>query len=274
LTAALHSWNHHVVEVTRAARPRGQSKNDTNDAVVIARAALANPNPAQPRQGNVRDRLRLLMVARDADVATRTRLTNQLKAGILTAPTALRGKLHGLPSPAQIEVAARMRIPKNDDNLADYVQVLRDTARQIQRLTETIDALEKRIDELTTAHAAPLRGQFGVGAIVAAQILISWSHHGRFRDDAAFAALAGTAPLEASSGKTVRHRLNRTGDRRLNAAFHRIVLTRRTHRHPETMAYIARRTAEGKTLREITRCLKRALTRRIYRILNTMPAIP
>ena len=167
-----------------------------------------------------------------------------------------------------------MRTPKGDDHLATYVQVLRDTAKQIQRLTDAIDDVDKRLDDLTRTHASPLRDQFGVGPVVAAQILISWSHHGRIHSEAAFAALAGTAPLEASSGKTVRHRLNPFGDRRLNAAFHRIALTRRTHRHSETVTYIARRTAEGKTPREINRCLKRALTRRIYRILQTMPAMP
>lgn len=152
--------------------------------------------------------------------------------------------------------------------------MLRVTARQIQRLTKAVDAVDKQLDDLTKTHAAPLREQFGVGPIVAAQVIISWSHHDRFRDDAAFASLAGTAPLEASSGKTARHRLNRTGDRQLNAAFHRVMLTRRVQRHPETMAYIERRTAEGKSMREIERCLKRALTRRFYRILQAMPAMP
>ena len=104
----------------------------------------------------------------------------------------------------------------------------------------------------------------GIGPVVAAQLLVSWSHPGRLRPEAAFAALAGAAPIPASSGKTVRYRLNRSGDRQLNRALHTIVLARRAH-HPETRAYVARRTAQGKTSKEINRCLKRALARRLYK---------
>ena len=132
---------------------------------------------------------------------------------------------------------------------------------------------EKQLDHLTQEHAAPLRDIYGIGPINGAQILITFSHPGRFRSDAAFAAIAGTSPLEASSGRTTRHRLNRTGDRQLNAAIHRIVLTR-LGKHPETDAYIKRRTTEGKSTKEINRCLKRYLARRLYNLLETMPAMP
>jgi transposase len=108
----------------------------------------------------------------------------------------------------------------------------------------------------------------GVGPVSAAQVIVSFSHPGRCRSDAAFAALAGTSPLEASSGRTVRHRLNRGGDRALNCAVHTIALTR-MRCCERTQAYVARRTAQGKTLREIRRCLKRYITRELYRALTT-----
>ena len=112
----------------------------------------------------------------------------------------------------------------------------------------------------------------GVGAVTAAQVIVSFSHAGRCRNDAAFAALSGTSPLQASSGKTVRHRLNRGGDRALNSAIHTIAMTR-MRCCPTTKAYVARRTAEGKTSREIRRCLKRYIARELYRALNTCTAL-
>jgi hypothetical protein len=104
----------------------------------------------------------------------------------------------------------------------------------------------------------------------AAAIYLAWSHHGRIRNEAAFAALAGVAPIPASSGQTTRHRLNRGGDRQLNRALHTITLSRLAC-HPETRAYASRRQAEGKTPREIRRCLKRHLARRIYKLLENTP---
>ena len=107
----------------------------------------------------------------------------------------------------------------------------------------------------------------GLGALTAAQILLSWSHPGRIRSEAAFAMLSGTAPVPVSSGRTDRHRLNRLGDRQLNRALHTIAITR-MRCHPPTLAYAARRRAEGKTDKEIRRCIKRYLARHIYRTLN------
>ena len=107
----------------------------------------------------------------------------------------------------------------------------------------------------------------GVGPVSAAQVLISWSHPGRFRSEAAFAMFSGAAPIPASSGLTTRHRLNRSGDRQLNRALHTIVLTR-ARIDPTTQAYIARRTTEGKTIREIKRALKRSVARQLFRLLE------
>jgi transposase len=277
LTELLLASDAEVIEVRAARRRRGQGKNDTIDAIAIARAALAQTEleHARPRTGTVREALRLLATSRAADVATRTSLINRLKAHALTGPAWVRDRLRDLPTNAQIATAARLRGPAYaDEATRAAVQVLRSTAAQIVALTAAIAAAEARLDELTATHAAALRAEYGIGPVSAAQILISWSHPGRIHSEAAFAALAGASPLEASSGRTTRHRLNRTGDRQLNAALHRIVLTRRAHDHPETRDYITRRTGEGKTLREIQRCLKRYLARHLYRILETLPALP
>ena len=120
---------------------------------------------------------------------------------------------------------------------------------------------------LVEAVAPHLLDQPGVGPVTAAQIYIAWSHPGRCRNEAAFARLAGVAPLEASSGQNTRHRLNRRGDRQLNRALHTIAVTRSRY-CPHTQAYIAKRTAEGKTPREAQRCLKRYIARQIYRLLQ------
>jgi transposase len=112
-----------------------------------------------------------------------------------------------------------------------------------------------------------LLGEPGVGPIVAAQLIVSWSHRDRLRSEAAFARLACVAPLPASSGQTIRHRLSRGGDRQLNRAVHTVVLHRRQH-DAATRSYIARRVAEGKTTREATRVLKRYLARHLYRVMQ------
>ncbi len=109
-----------------------------------------------------------------------------------------------------------------------------------------------------------------MGPTVAAQLLVAWSHRGRLHSEAAFARLAGVAPLEASSGQTVRHRLSRTGDRAVNRALHMAVLSRLAH-HPQTQAYQSRRLGEGKSKAEIRRCLKRHLARHLFRVMQALP---
>ncbi|MDQ3475451.1 MAG: IS110 family transposase, partial [Actinomycetota bacterium] len=113
-----------------------------------------------------------------------------------------------------------------------------------------------------------LLAEHGVGPVVAAQLLVSWSHRGRVRSEAAFASLAGVAPLEASSGQRCRHRLNRGGDRDLNRALHTVAITR-LRCHPESIAYEAKRSTQGKTHRDVRRSLKRSLARRLYRRMQT-----
>jgi transposase len=264
-----------IIEVRAVARPRGMSKNDVNDAITIARTALAQDTHARPRTGQTRESLRVLTMTRNADVKTRTRLTNALKSLILTATAPVRDKFRDHTSTEQITIARRLRGPKNtSDDVRATITAISSRATQIAALTTSIDAAEKEMTRLISLHAPLLLAVYGVGPISAAQILLTYSHPGRFRSEAAFAAIAGTSPLEASSGRTIRHRLNRTGDRQLNAAIHRILHTRKTCQHPDTIAYIARRNADGKTPKEINRLLKRYLTRHLYRLLETMPAMP
>ena len=140
-------------------------------------------------------------------------------------------------------------------------------ARRAQAGTAEANELEREIVEHVRVLAPALLDEPGFGAIVAAQLLVAWSHHGRLRSEAAFARLAGVAPVPASSGKTTRHRLSRGGDRQLNRALHTVILHRRQH-DAATKDYIARRIAEGKTRRDATRLLKRYLARHLYRLLQ------
>jgi transposase len=147
------------------------------------------------------------------------------------------------------------------------VRALRTTAERALAANQEATQLGKELAALVRAMAPALLGQPGVGPVTAAQILISWSHPGRLRSEAAFAMLAGTAPIEASSGQVVRHRLNRGGDRQLNRALHTIVMIRERYHQP-TKRYVARRTGEGKSEREIRRCLKRTIGRQLFRLLE------
>jgi len=153
------------------------------------------------------------------------------------------------------------------------VRALRVTAQRILQARQEAKELEQELRTLVKAVTPVLLAQPGIGPVTAAQLLISWSHRGRLRSEAAFAMLAGAAPIEASSGQVVRHRLNRSGDRQLNRALHTIVMVRQGCHEP-TKRYLARRTAEGKSPREIRRCLKRMLARQLYRLLERTATAP
>ena len=148
--------------------------------------------------------------------------------------------------------------------------MLRALARRIRAMTAEAEVHEASIVAVVRSWRPDLLGQFGVGPIVAATLLCAWSHPGRCRDDAAFAMLAGAAPIPASSGLTTRHRLNRYGDRQLNRALHTVVICRLRY-DPATRAYAQKRTKEGKSPREIKRCLKRYVARQLYRQLENPP---
>ncbi len=262
-----------VLEISRTPRAerRLRGKDDSLDAARTARAALASETLALPRSGERREALRLLLIARRSAVDVRREALGQLRGVIVTAPDELREQLRGLPVGRLLERCSRLR--RSSAMSADEVAtrlVLRSLARRIQTATVEADELQQEILGHIRALAPQLLDEPGVGPIVAAQLLIAWSHRGRVRSEACFARLAGAAPIPASSGQTQRHRLSRGGDRQLNRALHTVVLHRRQH-DPATKAYIARRIAEGKSRRDATRLLKRYLARHLYRLLQQEP---
>jgi transposase len=267
LVGVLAEAGEDVVEIDRVKRARRAGKNDQIDAVRAAREALSRELQVQPRQRGLREALRVVLTTRHAVLVSRTKAINELKALIVTAPEHLRGQLRGYRLPAQLARIAHLR-SSAAGTLEHSMTILamRAVAARINFLTEQIAELDPQLALLVHAHPAgpTLLDEPGVGPVVAAQLLVSWSHPGRVRSEAAFAALAGVSPLEASSGQRARHRLNRTGDRALNRALHTVALTR-LRCHPETRQYAARRSGEGKTGRDIKRCLKRAIARRLYR---------
>jgi len=259
-----------IVEVDRPVRParRNGAKSDELDATRAAREALARKHLAQPRRRGDREALRVLLRTRDGAVKGRTRAILHLKALVVTAQEGLRCHLRRSPTDEMIVRCSRLRTrAQHSVEHRATVIALRSTARRILALEHEANDLESHIQSIVSRLAPELLDQTGIGPISAAQILISWSHAGRFRSEAAFASLAGAAPIPASSGQVIRHRLNRSGDRQLNRALYTIVLSR-LGTHPETRAYAARRTAEGKSSREIKRCLKRFLARRIFKLLE------
>jgi transposase len=271
LTAHLLEHGEWVVEIDRPARParRNGAKTDDLDAVRAAREALTREHLAAPRARGDREAMRVMLAARQGAVVARTKAIGQLKALIVNAPEALREQLRRGTTDQQLDKCSRLRtLPSHSIEHRATVRAIRAVARRALFLEAEAAEHETELEQLVTAACPGLLGKPGVGAITAAQFLVSWSHRGRIRNEAAFAALGGAAPIPASSGQTVRHRLNRSGDRQLNRALHTVALSRLQH-HPETRAYAARRTAEGKTRRDIKRCLKRAIAREIYRALET-----
>lgn len=267
LAAFLAEAGEDVVEIDRVKRTRRGAKNDRIDAVRAAREALSREIQVSPRQRGLREALRVVLTTRHAVLVSRTKAINELKALIVTAPEYLRAGLRGCTLPQQLARIEQLHTPSTSSPEHQMTVIaLRSVTARILFLTEQVRELDAELTRLVPAHPAgpALLAEPGVGPVVAAQVLISWSHPGRVRSEAAFAALAGASPLEASSGQQARHRLNRGGDRALNRALHTVAMTR-MRCHPETRDYTAKRTNEGKTHREIRRCLKRAIARRLYR---------
>jgi transposase len=262
-----------VLETARPQRAdrRLRGKDDALDALANARAVLAADTVAQPRIGERREALRLLLITRRSAVDVRRHALVQMRALIVTAPDALRAELRELPLQSLLDRCSRLRkrTAAPPDEVATRL-VLRTLARRVQAATAEAGELEREITSHVHTLAPALLDEPGVGPIVAAQVIVSWSHHGRLRSEAAFARLAGVAPIPASSGQTIRYRLSRGGDRQLNRALHTIALHRR-HHDPTTRDYIDRRLAEGKTRHEATRLLKRYLARHLYRLLEQQP---
>lgn len=251
----------------RAARRNG-AKSDPLDAVRAAREALSREHLAEPKTDGPRAQLAALMAARRSAVEAATLAQHQLHALVIAAPDSLRALFRGQTTAVMLATAAKLRPHTGwDPTTVTTAQVLRRLARRSNALTEEAAEHEKAITTLVKAWRPDLLDQPGIGPIVAAQVLTAWSHQGRIRSEAAFAMLAGTAPIPASSGMLTRHRLNRSGDRQLNRALHVVALSR-TRYDQRTRDYIERRRAEGKTDREIRRCLKRYISRQLYRQLE------
>jgi transposase len=261
-----------VYEVSHLRRERRSGgKTDPLDAVRAARSALAQKRPATPRSAGEREALRALIAAREGAVNARTAALCQLRDLLVTTPEPLRSELRPLTrSRLLARLTAARPDRRQDPELRGTQLALRALARRIQYLTSEERALGREIERLTRKLAPQLLDQPGIGPLLAAQVLLSWSHHGRIASEAAFARLAGAAPIPASSGQTIRDRLDRSGDRQLNRTLHQIIVTRRRTHRP-TIDYINRRTQEGKSRREATRCLKRYLARNLYRLLENTP---
>lgn len=259
----------------RAAR-RKQGKSDPLDAIAAARAVQAQTATGVPKaRDGVVESLRALRVARRGAMKARTAAMNALKSAIVTAPQRLREQFDGLDADQLVETCARLR-PGSDlsDPVAGTKQALRRLARRHQALDEEVAETDADLIRLVRQIAPQLLAKKGVGPEVASQLLVTAGDNpDRLRTEASFAALCGTSPLPASSGRTDRHRLNRGGDRAANCVLHTVVLVRMRHHRP-TREYVARRTAQGLSKREIMRCLKRYVARELLPLVRDALAQP
>lgn len=274
LTSVLLGQGQRVFEVDRPQRParRAGVKSDDIDAVRAARQALAGVGLADPRCRGEREAIRVLLTTRAQAVEFRTRAIAALHALVTSAPQTLRERLRDLPLGQLLRTCAALRgSTRQDAEEFATVTAMRATAKRALACESEAAELEGQLQSLVERVAPWLLEQVGVGPVVGGQVIASWSHHGRVRSEAAFAMLGGVAPIEASSGMVVRHRLNRSGDRQLNRALHTIVMVR-LRQDPATKAYAQRRIAEGKSMREVKRCLKRYVARQLFRRLETLPA--
>jgi transposase len=212
--------------------------------------------------------IRTLRITRRSAVKARAQAANQLRALLLTAPEGLKSELCGLSTARVVEKASRLRPGATPSDVEEATKfALRSMARRYQHLSEEIGKLDEQLNRVVSEVAPELVAVEGIGTDTAASLLIAVGDNPeRLKSEAAFAHLCGAAPIPASSGKTVRHRLNRHGNRDANRALYVIAVCRMS-RDERTRTYVAKRTAEGKTNKEIIRCLKRYIAREIYRIL-------
>lgn len=272
LARHLNGCGHQVREVIRPNRQhrRRHGKSDTADAIAAARAVISGEASGKPRGGDGPiEAIRVIKRARDSAVKQRTAVTNQIHALIVTAPEPLRSQLEALTIVAVTNRAFRMR-PADPTNPTDATKhALRSLARRWRALTTEINEHDRVLAPAVTAISPPaLLTEPGIGPCNAADLLITVGDNpDRITSEAAFAAICGVSPVDASSGLQQRHRLNRGGDRQANAALHRIVLVRLRYHQP-TRDYMDRRLSEGKTKKEAIRCLKRHLARHLYKHLK------
>ncbi|WP_396020477.1 IS110 family transposase [Arthrobacter sp. ISL-48] len=266
-----------VFEVSRPNRQhrRIRGKSDPLDAYQAAQSVLAERGTSTPKtkDGPV-ECLRILRTARTSAIKARTIAINQIRSLLVSAPEMIRSKYRDLPTSAMITAIARSR-PSGHPADTEHITALtlKTLALRYQSLRSEIAATDELLQEVLNSYAPLLTELPGVGVEVADQLLVTVGDNPeRINNEAQFAALTGTAPVPASSGKTNRHRLSRGGDRQANSALHHVVLSRMQSDH-RTKDYVAKRTADGKSKRETMRCLKRYVAREIYRqIFNPIAA--
>jgi transposase len=264
-----------VIEIDRPNRQnrRRRGKSDPVDAVSAARAALSGDasSQAKARTGSA-EAIRVLRVARCSARHDRTEALNQMRSLVCTAPDELREQLRNLTVFRLIQQTSALR-PGAEMNVLNATKTaLRELGLRARHLGEQIKRLDALLRPLVKATAPAMVATFGVGTDTAGALIVSAGDNpGRLRSEAAFAHLCGSSPIEASSGLVTRHRLNRGGDRSANQALWRIVLVRMSC-DPDTRAYVERRTKEGKSKREIMRCLKRYVARELYPLLAEIAA--
>jgi transposase len=272
LASFLRRRGHLIVEVDRGDRRgrRSNGKSDTIDAEAAARAVLAGSAGAIPKSADgVSEMIRQVKIARDTAVKARTQAVITLKCIIVNAPAELREQLAPLSDKALLDRCAKFRRGPIESTTASAKHSLRALARRWLELADEVAGHDRVLDQLTRAAAPSLRDAFGIGPDTAAEMLIVFGDNPeRIRSEAAFAKLCGVAPIPASSGKTNRHRLSRGGHRQANSALYRVVIVRMRFHQP-TIDYVARRSREGRTKRDIIRCLKRFLAREVYRHVMT-----
>ena len=269
LARFLHDRKVNLVEVDRPNRQtrRRVGKSDPTDAIAAARAALSGAATVTPktRNGPV-EQMRVLLVARRSARQQRIQTLNQLRHLVFCAPAPIRSRFKDRYKTGLVAEAAAMRPRQGTDPVLFTTNtVIRNLAQRIQGLNNEIRSIDTALIELITATAPSLLELYGVGPDSAASLLVAAGDNpDRLHTERSWAHLCGVAPVPASSGKTIRHRLNRGGDRHANAALYRIVLTRMSS-HDETRAYVARRRAEGLSSFEVMRCLKRYVARQVFK---------
>ena len=259
-----------VVEVERPRREdRRRGKSDEIDALMAAKKVLANDGLSTPRAGGTRQALAALLIAQRTCIGERTRLLNQIQALHTTAPVALRERI-GKGNGRKLATRLMKMRTRGDRPASEQLifTIMRDLARRAQELAAQADAYKDELTLLISSLNPALLEEQGVGPISAGKLLVCDA--GRLKSEAAFACCNGTAPKPASSGQTIRYRLSRGGDRQANSAIHTIAL-QRARLDTQTRAYLDRRISEGKTHREAMRCLKRHLSRSLYKQLINIP---
>lgn len=256
-----------VFEVNRPnrARRRLRGKSDPTDAENAARSVLSEEATAIPKShdGTV-EALRYLVVARKSSVKSKTQTINQLKALLVTAPDKIRQRCYMSSSVKCVESCEALKTEVDSHLESSLVSMLHLLASRWRFLAAELKEIDKQIKSLTVSSAPTLMQQFGVGSYVAATLMVAAGDNPqRLKKESSFAALCGVSPMEASSGKKQRHRLNRGGARDANNALWTVAMIR-MRSDARTRKYVQRRSSEGKSDREIQRCLKRYLARELY----------